>query len=134
MKELITKLFKKFYHIEFLKFGIIGVINTVNHQILYFMFKTFMPLSLAHLLGMAISMIGSFYMNCYFTYKQKPTFKKAVLFPMTYLPTLIGSTIGVVILELIDFIPENYISLVATLAMIPFSYLISSHILKNDNL
>jgi len=132
MKKIFEKLVEKFFNIEFIKFGIIGVINTVNHQIIYFVLKPFIYLGIAHFLGMVISMIGSFYMNCYFTYKTKPTMKKAILFPLTYLPTLIGSSAGVVILDMLKIIPENFISLVATVVMIPFSYLISSIILKND--
>ncbi len=61
---------------SFLRFGIIGVINTVHYYIWYLLFLYFnIPYVISHTIAFTLSMIGSYFLNCYFTFKTKPTLK-----------------------------------------------------------
>ena len=133
MSNLIKTIKDKIFDKEFIKFGIVGVINTINHQVINLLLLNLIGAYLAHMVGLIVSMIGSFLMNTYFTYKTKPSLKKILMFPLTYLPTLFGSTIGLYVLIEWIGIPEEYASFMATIVMVPFSYIISSFILKSKS-
>ncbi len=70
-----------------LRFGVVGVVNTGVYYALYLVFNTVMPYLAAHLLAIAISMVGSFFLNCYWTFRTRPTWRKFALFPLTNAPT-----------------------------------------------
>ena len=86
----------------------------------------------AHLLGFFISMIGSFYLNSYFTYQTKPTLKKFFQFPLTYVVNITVSTLVIYILVQLFSMKENIAPIIATVIAIPFSFLISKMILTKD--
>ena len=76
MSNLIKTIKEKIFNKEFIKFGIVGVINTLNHQAIYLLLLNSIGAYLANMVGFFVSMIGSFLMNTYFTYKIKPSLKK----------------------------------------------------------
>ena len=39
---------------------------------------------ISHIIAFIISMVGSFYLNTYFTYRTKPSWRKFFQFPLTY--------------------------------------------------
>ena len=119
---------------QFWKFNIVGIVNTINYYILYRIFKELLQLNYmtAHLLGFFISMIGSFYLNSYFTYQIKPTFKKFLQFPVTYVVNIIVSTLAIYILVQLLLINDNIAPIIATVIAIPFTFFISKMILTKE--
>ncbi len=119
---------------EFWKFNMVGIVNTINYYVLYLLFKEgfHMNYMTAHLLGFFISMIGSFYLNSYFTYQTKPTLKKFLQFPLTYVVNIIVSTLAIYILVQLLSIHENIAPIIATIIAIPFTFLISKMILAKE--
>lgn len=119
---------------EFWKFNIVGIVNTINYYILYLIFKEAVQLDYiyAHLLGFFISMIGSFYLNSFFTYQTKPTLKKFLKFPLTYAVNITVSTLAIYILVQLLSIHENIAPVIATITAIPFTFVISKMILAKD--
>lgn len=119
---------------QFWRFVIVGFINTFNYYILYLfffhiVFKNYMT---AHILAFFISMIGSFYLNSYFTYKTKPTLKKFLQFPLTYVVNFTVTTLGIYILvDLLKF-SENLSPLLASGLAIPFTFIVSKMILTRE--
>lgn len=145
---LITLLMKQMWSLPLLKnmrnkelagqvvrFGIVGVANTLNYYVLYLLFLYAFSLSYitSHLLAFVLSMVGSFYLNCYFTYKVRPTLKKFFQFPITYVVNVTVSSLSLFIL--VDFLHlnETISPLIAQGLTIPATFLISKKVLVNKN-
>lgn len=123
----------KLFNTEVLRFIIVGVMNTANYYILYLLFLHVLSIHYmaAHLLAFLISMVGSFFLNSYFTYKTKPTWKKFIQFPMTYVVNIPVTTFSVYLLVDIMNLNETISPLIASFIAIPFTFIISKKILKN---
>ena len=119
---------------QFWKFNVVGILNTINYYILYMIFKEALQLNYmtAHLLGFFISMIGSFYLNSYFTYRIRPTLKKFLKFPLTYVVNILVSTLAIYILVQLLSISDNIAPIIATIIAIPFTFVISKIILTAE--
>lgn len=63
---------------EFIRFVIVGVLNTGTYYALYLcgLYLLNWHYIGAHFFGFGISLVGSFFLNTYFTYRVKPTWKK----------------------------------------------------------
>lgn len=112
----------------------VGFTNTFNYYVLYLFFNHLlnMPYLGAHILAFLISMIGSFFLNSYFTYKTKPTLKKFLQFPLTYVVNFVVTTSGVFILVDILKLDENISPLLASVIAIPFTFIVSKMILLKE--
>lgn len=117
---------------ELVKFIIVGVLNTLHYYGWYLLFSHvaqwhYLP---SHWLAFVISMIGSFYLNAYFTYNTKPTWRKFFQFPLTYVVQVIISTTVLYILSEYFGIDDRISALFASVASIPFTFVLSRKILK----
>lgn len=124
----ILSLFYK--HQAFLRFVVVGVINTFNYYVIYLLLLYMgLPYIAGHSIAFGLSMIGSFYLNCYFTYKTKPSLKKFFQFPLTYVVNYSVTTLSLFVL--VDLLHLNLFvaPIIASILPIPFTYLISKWIL-----
>jgi putative flippase GtrA len=116
---------------EFIKFVIIGFINTFNHNVIYLLLIYFnVYYVIANFIAFIISMIISFFLNSYITFKVKPTWQRFLLFPLSNLPTLFFQTIGIYLVIEIGGLPKEYGALVLSLLSIPFTFIIMRYIFK----
>jgi putative flippase GtrA len=120
-----------FLRAQFWRFVIVGFLNTLNYYILYLLFFNLLGMHYmaAHIISFLLSMIGSFYMNSYFTYKTKPTIKKFLQFPLTYVVNIGVSSLAIWVFVDLLSLNENIAPLLATILAIPFTYGISKVIL-----
>ncbi|MBR2668847.1 MAG: GtrA family protein [Solobacterium sp.] len=126
-----NKIKERFLTKQFLTFGIIGVINTLVSQGLYMVFVGLeVAVGTASILSDVLSMIGSYFMNTYFTYKQKPTWKSAVTFPLSYIPGIIISALMVVLVVDILHAPKMFAKILSLPLYIPVNFLCMSFIMK----
>jgi putative flippase GtrA len=125
----------KTIHKQLIRFVIVGFINTFHYYILYLLFMHLIKLHylLSHLLAFVLSMIGSFLMNTYFTYHTKPTLKKFLQFPLTYLVNITVTTGSVYIFVDICGFDKHISPLLASLIAIPFTFLVSKKILLSSS-
>jgi len=116
---------------QVIKFGIVGVINTLDYYLLYLFFQSVLSIYYlyAHIISFLISMVGSFYMNSYFTYKTKPTLKKFLQFPLTYVVNIVVSTSAIYILVDLMKLNQKVSPILASLIAIPFTFTLSRYIL-----
>jgi putative flippase GtrA len=122
---------QKYYPL--LRFCIVGVVNTGTYYGLYLLFlHVFGWIYLvSHISAFILSMIGSFFMNTYFTYKTKPSLKKFFQFPLTYVVNVTVTTSSVYLLVDQLGMDKNIAPLLASLIAIPFTFIVSKKILVN---
>lgn len=117
---------------EFTRFILVGGINTVHYYGIYllclhlFHFHYFF----AHALGFASSLVGSFFLNSYFTYQIKPTLAKFLRFPLTQVVNTLASTILLFVLIEWLQIGSSFAPLIAVIFTIPITFIITGRILK----
>lgn len=122
---------EKFLNKQFLTFGIIGVINTAVSILLYMFFVGLhVQVGIASFLGDTLSMVGSYFMNIHFTYKEKPTWKSALAFPLSYLPGIIISAVIVMIVVGVFNGPEKWAKLISIPIYVPINFLCMNVIVK----
>jgi putative flippase GtrA len=124
-----------FLSAQFWRFVIVGFINTFNYYILYLLFHNLLNFyyMAAHIISFLISMVGSFYLNSYFTYKTKPTLKKFLQFPLTYVVNISVSSAAIYILVDLMGMNETISPLLASVLAIPFTFIISKIILTKES-
>lgn len=116
--------------IEFIKFGIIGVINTIHFYFWYQMLlETDMHVNLAFSIAFILAMIGSYFLNTYITFKVKPSWKTFKSFPITTLPNFLISNIGVNFLVNYFDMNKKISGLIASLISIPITFLLTRFVL-----
>jgi putative flippase GtrA len=116
--------------LQVVRFAMVGGVNTGTFYVGYrLLLLTGMPYFLAYTLAFTISMVGSFFMNTYFTYRTRPTWRKFLLFPLTNLTNYAVTSVGTLVLVDGLGLDERYAPLLAAVVAIPFTYLLSKRIL-----
>lgn len=113
-----------------IKFIITGVINTAHFYLWYVLFLTLgMELNIAFSLGFILSLIGSYFLNTYFTFKVKPNLKSFLKYPITALPNFIISNVGVYLLAEKLNVNRKLSGVLAGIIAIPITFLVTKYIL-----
>ncbi len=113
------------------KFCLVGVANTGFYYLMYRLFLTFMPYMAAHVVAWCCAIVFSFFLNCYFTFKVKPTWKRFIVFPTTTLANFIITTVGAYILIEYLQISDKYGPLIASMLAIPVTFTLTRLVLNN---
>jgi putative flippase GtrA len=111
------------------KFGVVGVVNTGVYYGAYLLLRLAMPYFAAHLLALGVAMVASFFLNCYWTFRTRPTWRKFALFPLTNAVNYLMITVGVVVLVEWVGIDSRIAPLVAAAAAIPVTFVLSRRVL-----
>ncbi|MFJ5552219.1 GtrA family protein [Streptomyces sp. NPDC093225] len=114
---------------QVLRFGLVGGVNTGTFFGIYLLLHPWMPYFAAYTLAFLLSMVGSFFMNTYFTYRTRPTWKKFLLFPLTQVTNYVVQSIGLYALVAWAGMDSKIAPLAAAVLAIPFTYLIAQRIL-----
>ncbi|MFK8846976.1 GtrA family protein [Streptomyces sp. Ac-502] len=112
-----------------LRFAVVGGVNTLTFYGCYLALHPWMPYFAAYTIAFVFSMVGSFFLNTYFTYRTRPTWKKFLLFPLTQLTNYVVQSAGLVVLVNWCGLGTRIAPLVAAVIAIPFTYLVSTRIL-----
>ncbi|MFF1695570.1 glycosyltransferase [Streptomyces sp. NPDC058257] len=76
---------------QFVTFGLIGIVNTAVYMAVYVSLNSRIPYLIAHVVGFAVSIVGSFLLNTYITCRTKPTWQAFIRFPLSSLVNLVFS-------------------------------------------
>lgn len=114
---------------QVVRFALVGVVNTATFYGFYLALHPWMPYFLAYTCAFVLSMIGSFFLNTYFTYRTRPTWRKFLLFPLTNLTNYVVTSVGVFVLVEWVHMNDKIAPLAAAAAAIPFTYVLSRRIL-----
>ena len=114
---------------ELVRFGIVGVANTVVYYACYLLLLQVLPYLVAHLLAWAVSFVASFLLNCRFTYRVRPTWRRFLLFPLSTLANVGMTTFGVVAMVSWLGVDERIAPLIAGILAIPATFLVTRYLL-----
>ena len=108
---------RPFLTVQFITFMLMGVINTAVLVCTATLLDIFNRYALSpdsvlrivaehsrlnFIIGYVVSIISSFFINCKITFRQKPTWRKFITFPVSYLPNFIFQYIMVFIFTSLD--------------------------------
>ncbi|MFH8347263.1 GtrA family protein [Streptomyces sp. NPDC018045] len=112
-----------------LRFAVVGGVNTLTFYGCYLALHPWMPYFAAYTIAFLFSMVGSFFLNTYFTYRTRPTWKKFLLFPLTQVTNYGVQSAGLVVLVNGCGLNTRLAPLLAAVIAIPFTYLVSTRVL-----
>lgn len=111
------------------RFVVVGVINTGVYYACYLLVRTVAPYLVAHLVALAVGMVVSFFLNCYWTFRTRPTWRKFLVFPLSNATNYVFITVGVVVLVEWLHVGQRIAPLVAAVVAIPITFLLSRWVL-----
>ncbi|MFT7835443.1 GtrA family protein [Saccharothrix sp. BKS2] len=114
------------------RFGAVGVVNTGTYFLCYVGLTTFLPYFAAHVLAFVLSMIGSYFLNCYFTFRVKPSWKSFLLFPLSTLANFVIQSAGLWALVEHAHMNQTVAPLVAAVVAIPITFLVTQLIFRGN--
>ncbi|MEU4845856.1 GtrA family protein [Streptomyces gilvosporeus] len=114
-----------------MRFAMVGAVSTVTFYSSYLALHPWLPYVLAYTAAFTLSMVGSFFLNTYFTYRTRPTWRKFLTFPLTNLTSFVltGTGTGTILLVHWLHVSSRVAPLPAAVAAIPLTFLVSRRIL-----
>lgn len=124
----------KFKNKKFIKFILVGVINTLNYYIIYLFFLHVLNQNylISHIFGFIISFIISFFLTSYIVYKIKPNLKNFLKFPLTQVANISIQTFMLYLCVDILNINKNLAPFISLIITVPVTFLISNMIFKGE--
>ena len=80
----IRDIVSKFLQVEFIRFGIVGVIATIIHYVIYWLLNSITNYNVAYTIGYLVSFLCNFWLTAKFTFKSTPTPKKGLGFALSH--------------------------------------------------
>jgi putative flippase GtrA len=129
----LNNLCQKLFKYEFMRFCLVGVINTIHHYLWYVPLTWWISCEIANIIAFFAAMFGSFYLNHYLTFKTVPSLGSFLCFPATYIPQLIAA-------YLVPFIGVRYfntniylVPIITTISALPLTYWLMRYLLSNKS-
>ncbi|PZI31033.1 flippase GtxA [Staphylococcus aureus] len=122
-------------HAEILKFIIVGCINTLNYYVVYLLLLKLLHIEymISHITGFIVAFVISYYLNCYFVYRVKPTWRKFISFPITQIVNVSLQTVLLYVFVSWLNLPAEIAPFAGLIITIPITFVLSKWILKDSN-
>ncbi|HFQ1705636.1 TPA: flippase GtxA [Staphylococcus aureus] len=122
-------------HAEILKFIIVGGINTLNYYVVYLLLLKLLHIEymISHITGFLVAFVISYYLNCYFVYRVKPTWRKFISFPITQIVNVSLQTVLLYVFVSWLNLPAEIAPFAGLVNTIPITFVLSKWILKDSN-
>lgn len=122
-------------HAEILKFIIVGGINTLNYYVVYLLLLKLLHIEymISHITGFLVAFVISYYLNCYFVYRVKPTWRKFISFPITQIANVSLQTVLLYVFVSWLNLPAEIAPFAGLIITIPITFILSKWILKDSN-
>ena len=115
---------------EFLRFVAVGVLNTADYYLLFVALNRVTWYLVAHVAAFATSMVISFFLNCYVTYRVRPTLRKFLLFPATNAVNFVVTSAGMTVLVSGLAVDPRVAAIAVAFLAVPFTFALSRRILR----
>lgn len=122
-------------HAEILKFIIVGGINTLNYYVVYLLLLKLLHIEymISHITGFIVAFVISYYLNCYFVYRVKPTWRKFISFPITQIVNISLQTVLLYVFVSWLNLPAEIAPFAGLIITVPITFILSKWILKDSN-
>jgi putative flippase GtrA len=111
-------------------FVVVGFVNTANYYVLYLVLHALgVEYLVAHFTATIIAMCGSYLLNCWLTFQVRPSWRTFVLFPLSSVANVVVTTVGLRVLVESVGMDERIAPLVAGVAAIPITYVVTRYLL-----
>lgn len=122
-------------HAEILKFIIVGGINTLNYYVVYLLLLKLLHIEymISHITGFIVAFVISYYLNCYFVYRVKSTWRKFISFPITQIVNVSLQTVLLYVFVSWLNLPAEIAPFAGLIITIPITFVLSKWILKDSN-
>ncbi|MFC9753040.1 glycosyltransferase [Streptomyces sp. NPDC056921] len=110
---------------QFIEFGLIGIINTAVYLAVYASLNVWIPYLTAHVIGYAVSVVGSFLLNSCITCRTKPTWHAFVRYPLSSVVNLVLTGILLYLGVSGLGMDKNIAAVAAGILATPFSFLLA---------
>jgi putative flippase GtrA len=110
------------------RFGLVGVVNTLTYYGFYLLLGRVLPYFAAHVLAFVLSMIGSYFLSCYFTFRVKPSWKTFLLFPLSAASNFVITSVGLWLLVELLHVNETIAPLLAAAVAVPITFVVAQFI------
>ncbi|UOR12413.1 GtrA family protein [Halobacillus amylolyticus] len=119
---------------EFIRFIVVGIINTLNYYMGYLLLHVVIEINYitAHIGSSLISLVISFFLNSYYTFRVRPTLSKFLQFPLTQLFNIAVSSSFVYLFVENLRIHSTIAPILSIFITIPLTFMITGKILKNN--
>jgi putative flippase GtrA len=107
------------------RFAIVGAVNTATYFALYLLLRLYMPYLVAHAFAFLLAMIGSYFLNCRFTFRVRPGWRSFCLFPLSNLSNFLITTAGLFLLVDRLGLDQRWAALAAAVIAIPITFLVA---------
>jgi putative flippase GtrA len=112
------------------RFGLVGVVNTTSYVGLYLLLlQLVLPYLLAHVVAFLVSMVGSYFLNCRFTFRTRPTLRKFLLFPLSNVTNFVVTSTGLYVLVEVLHFDKTVSPLLAASVAVPITFLVARTVL-----
>jgi putative flippase GtrA len=115
------------------RFVVVGVVNTLDYYVTFLLLDRVTWYLLSHALAFVVSSCGSFFLNCRFTYRVRPTWRKFLLFPFTVGLNFALTTVALAVLVEGWGVDPRIAALAAAMFAVPFTFLLSRRVLKGHS-
>ena len=110
---------------QFAAFAAIGLVNTAVYYAVYASLNIWLPYLVAHVVGYAVSVVGSFLLNSCLTLRTKPTWRAFVRYPLSGAANIVGSGILLYVAVSRLGLDENISAIAAGVLVTPLSFLLA---------
>ncbi len=110
---------------QFASFAAVGLVNTAVYYAVYASLNIWLPYLVAHGVGYAVSIVGSFLLNSYVTLRTRPTWRAFVRYPLSGVANVVGSGILLYVAVSKLGMDENISAVAAGVLVTPLSFLLA---------
>ncbi len=110
---------------SFIRFLLVGGLSTVATTVFSVLYGSLIPLAVpAFALGYLTTLLFSFFLNCGFTFKKRPSFVRFLKYAVSYIPNFLVQCASVWLLHDICGLPEILSYLAAAMIGVPLTYIL----------
>lgn len=127
------KIIKHFLGYSFIRFCVTGFINTAHHYLWFFLLSDHMGTVFSNVSAFILSNIGSYFLNTIFTFREKPSVRSFMRFPVVSIVQLL---INYLVPVAFEYYSIKYVFLIPILSIaisLPIIYLLTKYAIKGSS-
>ncbi len=122
---LLSRLLHTFLSPSFFRFLLVGALNTLATTVFSLLYNRIIPAAVpAFAAGYVTTLLLSFFLNCYFTFKKPPAIGRLWKYVLSYIPNFLVQILSVWVLCDIAHLPEILSYAAAAIIGVPLTYIL----------